>query len=556
MLRRFSSLVALCLGAYLVCAQGGPDDQFIVAYNLIQQAEQSRDARVASHLFEQAHSQLLKIQRSYPSWNERVINYRLRFCSEKLATLREAAAKSPATAPGTNTPAGAVAPVVPAPDAPSGEVLTQFNELNDRIRRLATEKQALEAKLREALSAQPAPIDPRELQAAVEKISALQSTNKTLLTKLETQEADRRNLVDKVVAEEANRALAETRRQLDEQKAAAARLQKERTDVELKLQNIQEDILKPLRFENQTLKTQVVDLRSDVDRGRQVADLSARLTKVQVDLDDLRKRNESLVTEKSALEKQVEDLKARQSEEGIVRIAKLETELAVARADAQRSSLVAEDLVLALSKEKEARTELESENKTLEQRVSQLAARSAADAEALKTLQTALAAERADRTEAEAQLKAAEVRLKSLATPADPTTPVPADAAALVAAARTEVTRLQDSLRQSSQREAELQTALSQESTFRARLQQEKSELERRLADATTALKNRPMAPADPTATRALENRLVKLERERDELQKKLTKLSDQARTRLVSTRSSPATTPRDRAAEFRLVRP
>ncbi len=556
MLRRFSSLVALCLGAYLTCAQGGPDDQFIVAYNLIQQAEQSRDARVASHLFEQAHSQLLKIQRSYPSWNERVINYRLRFCSEKLANLREAAAKSPVPQPSTNNPAGTVAPVIPAPEAPSGEVLTQFNELNDRIRRLATEKQTLEAKLREALSAQPAPIDPRELQAAVEKISALQSTNKTLLTKLETQEADRRNLVDKVVAEEANRALAETRRQLDEQKAAAARLQKERTEVELKLQNIQEDILKPLRFENQTLKTQVVDLRSDVDRGRQVADLSARLTKVQVDLDDLRKRNESLVTEKSALEKQVEDLKARQSEEGIVRIAKLETELAVARADAQRSSLVAEDLVLALSKEKEARTELESENKTLEQRVSQLAARSAADAEALKTLQTALAAERADRTEAEAQLKAAEVRLKSLATPTDPTAPVPADAEALVAAARTEVARLQDSLRQSSQREAELQTALSQESTFRARLQQEKSELERRLAEATTALKNRPTAPPDPTATRALENRLVKLERERDELQKKLAKLSDQARTRLVSTRSGPATTPRDRAVEFRLVRP
>ena len=157
---------------------------------------------------------------------------------------------------------------------------------------------------------------------------------------------------------------------------------------------------------------------------------------------------------------------------------------------------------------------------------------------------------------ADAMTKAAEVRLKSLDTPADPTAPVPADAAAQVAAARTEVARLQDSLRQSSQREAELQTALSQESSFRARLQQEKSELERRLSDATTALKNRPTAPADPTATRALENRLVKLERERDELQQKLARLSDQARTRLASPRSGPAITPRDRAAEFRLVRP
>lgn len=553
MLRRFCSIVVLSCLAWMACAQG-PDDQFIVAYNLIQQADQSRDVRAAARLYEEAQAQLRRIQRGYPTWNERVINYRIRYCGEKLTGLQEALAKAPAP---TNAPATATGPatqVLPAPDAPSGEVLTQFNDLNDRIRRLASEKQLLEAKLREALSAQPTPVDPRELQAAVERISALQSTNKTLLTKLEAQEADRRNLVDKVVAEEANRALAETRRQLDEQKQAAARLQKERNEVESKLQKIQEESLRPLKLENQTLKAQVNDLKSDTEKGKQVADLSARLTRVQTDLDGLRKRNETLTAEKGALEKQVEDLKARQTEEGIVRIAKLETELAVARADAERSTLQAATLADSLEKEKLTRTALESENKTLEQRVSQLAARSAADAEALKTLQTALAAERSDRTEAEAQLKAAEARLKSLAN-ADPAAPPAADADARIAAARAEVTRLQESLRQSSLREAELQTALTQESTLRTRLQQEKLDLEKRLAEATTALKSRPAA--DPAATRSLEARLARLEKERDDLQKKLSQLSLQARTRLVATRLSyPAVTPRDRALEFRVNRP
>ena len=554
MLRRFAFLLVLLLCTGRACAQG-PDDQFIVAYNLIQQAEQSKDVRQSARLYEEAHNQLRKIQRGYPNWNERVINYRLRYCSEKIAGLQEAVAKAPA--PSTNAPGSdpaVPAIVVPAPDAPSGEVLTQFNDLNDRIRRLASEKQLLEAKLREALSAQPAPVDPRELQAAVERISTLQSTNKALLTKLDAQENERRNLVDKVVAEEANRALAETRRQLDEQKQAAARLQKERNDVEARLQKIQDDSLRPLKLENQTLKAQVSDLRSDTEKGKQVAELSARLTRVQSDLEDLRKRNQTLSTEKGALEKQVEELKARQTEEGIVRIAKLETELAVARGNAERAALHADDLTLSLDQEKQARSTLETENKTLEQRVSQLTARTAADTEALKTLQTALAAERSDRTEAEAQLKAAEQRLKSLAQPADPTAPAPSDAEARIAAARTEVVRLQDSLRQSSLREAELQTALAQESSLRNRLQKEKTDLEKRLGDATTALKIRPQT--DPAPNRQLEVRLARLEKERDELQKRLSQLTVQARTRLAATRPSPAVTPRDRAAQFRLFRP
>jgi hypothetical protein len=154
----------------------------------------------------------------------------------------------------------------------------------------------------------------------------------------------------------------------------------------------------------------------------------------------------------------------------------------------------------------------------------------------------------------QAQLKAAEERLKSLTQPTDPAAPVPSDSDARITAARTEVARLQESLRQSSQREAELQTALAQESSLRSRLQKEKIDLEKRLSDATTALKSRPQA--DPAPTRQLEMRLAKLERERDDLQKRLSKLTLQTRTRLAAIRPSPATTPRDQAMEFRLFRP
>lgn len=553
MLRRFTAILLLCLGA--CSAWAAPDDQFIVAYNLIQQADQSRDPRAAVRLYEDARTQLGRLQRGYPSWNERVVNYRIRYCTERIATLQELVAKLPAQPTNTtaSTNPAASTNALPAPDAPSSEVLEHFNRLNEQIRRLDSEKIQLQAKLREALSAQPAPVDPRELQAAVEKITALQSTNKALLSKLESQESERRNLVDKVVAEEANRALAETRRQLEEQKQSATRLQKERAELESQLQKVQDGSLKSLKLENQTLKAQVADLKSDTDKGRQVAELSARLTRIQSDLDTLKQRNDTLIAEKSALEKQVEDLKARQSEEGIVRIAKLETELAVARADAQRSSLKAEELAASLDKEKKERGELEAENKSLEERVSQLAARSAADAEALGTLQAALTAEKSERAQTEALLKAAEERLKVLASNANAAIDPNPSADLQLTGARAEVLRLQASIRASSQRETELQTALAQETTLRTRLQQEKSELERRLAEATAALRLRPAT--DPAATRSLEERLARLEKERDELKARLTQLTTRARTRLTTLNAARAATPRERASEFHLSR-
>lgn len=558
----FQRVVALC-GMVWVCAvlqALGPDDQFIVAYNLIQQADKTRDAREASLLYTEAQKTLRALQRSSPSWNDRVVTYRIRYCSEKLNGLKDAVAAAPpqgsdaaTNAVAAKTGAGA-RPVLPEPGAPSSEVLEQFNGLNARIQQLAAEKQGLESKLREALAAQPAPVDPRELQDAVDRIASLQSTNKSLMARLDAQERERRNLVDKVVAEEAARALAETRKHLEDQKQAAATLAKERADVEARLAKLNDETIRPLRLENQTLKQQVTDLRSDTEKGKQVAELSSKLTRLTADLTDLRSRNEKLASEKTALEKQVEELRARQAEEGIVRIAQLQSDLAVARAEADRNLLKADGLVQELDKERKARTGFESENKTLSERLSALTARTAADAEALQTLQSALAAEKAERAGAEAALRAAEESLKAASGDVKPGGGTPPEVLTQVAAARAEVARLQETLKLSKAREAEMQSALAHESALRKRLEKDKVAMEKRLAEATAASRAKPRA--DPDAMRSLEARVRELEKEREELKEKLASLSQQARTRLLGLKGIRPVTPREKAAEFRLLRP
>jgi hypothetical protein len=132
----------------------GPDDQFIRVYNLIQQADALREAgqtRAAQERYLEAQAALQKLQADYPQWNERIINYRKGYITEKLgpegaaAAAALGAAKTPPSAP------------KPAPD----EREQQIGALTQEIAQLRAESQTLQAKLREALSAQPAAVDPR-----------------------------------------------------------------------------------------------------------------------------------------------------------------------------------------------------------------------------------------------------------------------------------------------------------------------------------------------------------------------------------------------------------
>ncbi len=559
-LRRFLThlFLGLCLGTAQLCADGA-DDAFIRIYNLIQQAEAHRETgqwSSAREAFTEARSGLEVLRRNYPTWNERVVAYRIRYVSERLEALKTSpeAPGKPTSPPAVSALAASNAPPAAAL-APNGEVVAQFEQLNLQIQRLSSDKELLEAKLREALSAQPAPVDPREFQSAIERITALQTTNKVLLASLEQQQTERRNLVDKVVADEARAALDEANKNLLEQKVAAGRIEKQKQEIEAKLKDLQAGPLQTLQKENSTLKQQVTELKSDTERGKQVADLAAKLTQIQIDLDESKKRNSALTSEKAGLERQLAELQARTSEESLAKIRQLENSLALAKANADRNSAQAELIAGTLAKEKQTRTDLELSNQALKTKVNDLTRGAEQRADAVKTLETALAAEKAEREVVRAELAATERKLAAATAASTNTAAVDASVRSTeLATLRTEVWKIRASLKEGASREAELRTALSTEREFRERLTREKTALEKRL---TMALKAGP-TPEAPVAAKdtskalaKMETRVRKLEEERDALQQRLQKLTQTTQTRLATGAVWRAVTAREQIEEF-----
>ena len=560
MIRAWRWVVLMLLGMGLGEAHlsaDGADDAFIRVYNLIQQADAHRETgqvSAARDAYAEAKAGLEVLRRNYPAWNERVVGYRLRYVAERLDALRklpESAGKPSATAAPSGSGASKPAPGL----APEGEVVAQFQQLNLEIERLAADKKLLEARLREALSAQPAPVDPKEFQSALERITALQSTNKSLIASLERQEAERRTLVDKVVADEARAALDEANKSLLEQKVAAARIEKQRQDIEAKLKELQSGALQNLQNENSKLKQQVGELKNDTERGKQVADLAAKLGQLRIDLDETRKRNAALGTEKAALERQLEELRARTSEESLARIRQLESSLTLAKANAERSVSHAEQIAGALAKEKQARTDLELSNQALRAKVGELTQGAEQRAAAVKTLEAALAAEKAEREAVRAELTAMERKLAAATAASTNTAAVDASIRSTeVATLRTEVWKLRASIKEGASREAELRATLSTEREFRQRLTREKTDLEKRLA---VAMRSGPSLetsgnPKDSTKALArMETRVRKLEEERDALQQRLQKLTQATQNRLASGASWRAVTAREQAEAF-----
>lgn len=596
---RFTVLVAILLGLAVGTSRAiavGADDQFIAIYNLIQQADAQSESGRGVDAYEgyaKAQTDLRNLQRQYPSWNERVINYRLRYVGERLAALKGSGAATAKTDPAA--PADKAAATTPPALAPTGEVVTQFNALSEQIQRLNAEKGLLEAKLREALTAQPAPVDPRQLQEAVERISTLQQTNKVLLSRLEEQERERKNLVEKVVADEAQKALNDANRQLLEQRLAASKLEKAKTEVEEQLKQLQDGSLKKLEGENSALKKQVTELRADTEKGRQVAELAGKLGRLEAQVDDLKKQNDALAADKAALEKHLSDINVRKAEESIVKIARLETDLALAQADAARNSQKAEALAVALGQAKTNYVQLEDQNRSLGERVMSLTRENKDAAGTVRKLQSALAEEQAGRAELENRLKQAEQQLADLNTTGKPREAVPprtegGPAAAVLprpapispevaeraAVLEAEAKSLRAALRESREREVEVKNLLAEEQNLRTQLEREKADLERRVSTLTAAVASTTNAPsmaavrvAAPSAapaaaalpspsaqvTAALEKRVRELERQREQLQRRLIAAGIQLDATATARRLR-ITTPREHAAESRMRQP
>lgn len=371
-MKRFFAPVVLALAVALTTARAeSPEDQYVRIYNVIQAGDSLGDSDQSSaalNRYLEAQASLQQFQKVYPEWTPKVVNYRLNYLASKVAAL---AAKSPGfsapvkpaprTRPVTPLPAEPVATPPPAPAlAANAELEARFAALAEDVRRLQSDKSLLEAKLKEALSAQPAAVDPRELAKAREQIHSLMKENDLLKTTTAAEKprtipaAELRALDDtKHALAEANRKLTEQierantlanekkilQSQLDAQAAnadSAAKLEttrkalddanrklaeqsgltkqlaveKETLQARIKSLTMSADASEALRAENDVLKKQLAQARSAGADATKSSEAAAKLSKAEAQIAALQSDAEILRLEKTALENRVRTLAA------------------------------------------------------------------------------------------------------------------------------------------------------------------------------------------------------------------------------------------------------
>jgi len=356
-MKRLLVLAILLLALPLARAEG-PDDQYVRIYSLIQEGDALNAQELTTRAFVkylQAQTELQKFQHLYPDWNSKVINFRLNYLASRIA---EVTARAPAVEP---SPAAAVGR---APSPPSAETVNQLNALREQVRQLQVDKSLLESKVREALAAQPAMLDPRELARAEDRIKSLQKENALLnaslaqkrpattatpvpspvndtkavdqmkrdladanhrLTgqaeKINALEAERKNLQARVetlqpaatALEAARKSLAESNRKLAEQSALNTRLlqDKEALQARLKSAGAETEVVATLRSENDILKRRLTDMQSaSAGASKQTSGFEKQLAEARAQIAALQSDREFLREAKASLETQVKQLTA------------------------------------------------------------------------------------------------------------------------------------------------------------------------------------------------------------------------------------------------------
>jgi Flp pilus assembly protein TadD len=181
--------IVFVLALALQTRAAGVDDQYLDIYNHILQGEASLkdgNSSAAAQQFLDAQSALQKLHDSNPGWNPDLVAFRLQYLNDQLKTLD----KSAPVAGGAAAPTGAPSQKAAVDLAESKQVIAT---LQQQIASLAAANAALQGKLHEALSVQPAAVDPHELARAEDKIIELQKQRDLLAASLDQEKTARAN---------------------------------------------------------------------------------------------------------------------------------------------------------------------------------------------------------------------------------------------------------------------------------------------------------------------------------------------------------------------------
>lgn len=353
-------LLSLCAGALLAVAQA-PDDLYVRIYNLIQQADSLRaSGRVqdAIERYVEARTVLDQLETSYPNWNPKIVKYRRDYIAERMGP---AAPSTPA--PATPAPAAAAPGVKSDPESAQ-----RMTALLEEIASLSAERDTLQVKLREALTVQPAAVDPRELSKAERRLQEALAENQNLKANLAEHQTKLARAADPDAYAEAQDALKEANDALQRQTQSVTALTKERDALQQKLQRATDKAqARAAREESRLTKAD-----SAAYAEAQKAFKEAR--------DSLRRQAQALTgltKERDSLREQLERANRRSQTRAAQDDSRLMAELKT-KADDLKAKL--DQAQTTLEAERGRSAILESEKLTLENRVMTLSARPATPA--------------------------------------------------------------------------------------------------------------------------------------------------------------------------------
>ncbi len=399
-MKRLLPTVGAALLAIALVVQAEPQDElYATYYGMMQDAEtlQAKGEEAAALIrYREVQEGLQKLNSAYPSYNPTMVKFRLEYVTQKITPL---AAKypnvKPLPKPAVTTPKPMPAKEhVPAPVVEPSFTDSEITRLHDQLISLQTEKIMLQKQLKDALSAKPAAVDPKELAKAEASMLEIQKERDVLKATLQQEQAKAAKMVDPKEVTETRAQLSEASKELASQKKAATKLADENVSLEKRIASMKESKELPmLKDEVATLKRQLADVNKTAGSAMK-----------------LETENRTLAAEASKLKAENESLKSSSKKMGD--LAKLETENRTLAAEATRLKAQSEALEEQLKAEQKRAANMakagggdEALKKELSETQKRLANQQSEMARVMKAAEEAkLAAVKA--TDAQAQLKA------------------------------------------------------------------------------------------------------------------------------------------------------
>ena len=289
-MKRVYTLLGLLSFAFATSSEAAPQNElYVTFYQMIQQADTlagKNQEKAAVDLYRSARSGLQKLQQDNPDWNKGIVDFRLGYIADRLDPLdsRYPASKpAPKAAPKTNK------------KGPSPAVQTQLAAINDELIRERMKSASLNNKLKEALAARPAAVDPGELARAEKALSEARGQASAANSRVAELEGASKDMIDAKEARQLKKSMEDRDRELSRRQKELASATADNGKLADELEALERNELPSLRSENNALKRQNSDLSKKAgatDKSEKAAQqLSVQNKLLAKELAEFRDRN-------------------------------------------------------------------------------------------------------------------------------------------------------------------------------------------------------------------------------------------------------------------------